>query len=75
MTVADGEMDRFMMAVSCSDSPQYYLPEEITPQMYGRKIRIVGGQLDGYEGCLLATRGVQSEASACRIEGFSRYWH
>lgn len=57
MTVADGEMDRFMMAVSCSDSPQYYLPEEITPQMYGRKIRIVGGQLDGYEGCLLATRG------------------
>jgi len=41
MTVSDLEMDRFMQAVSSSDSPKYYLPEEITPQMCGRKIRIM----------------------------------
>ena len=30
MTVSDLEMDRFIQAVSSSDSPKYYLPEEIT---------------------------------------------
>lgn len=57
MTVSTPEMDRFMHAVGNSDSARYYLPEEITPQMYGRRVRIIGGPLDGYEGCLLTTRG------------------
>ena len=29
--------------------------------MYGRKIRIVGGNLDGYEGMLLTTRGSKTK--------------
>lgn len=57
MTVPDVEMERFILAIGTSESPKYYLPEEITPRMYGRKIRIVGGLLDGYEGCLLTARG------------------
>lgn len=57
MIIADTDMERFIRAVSSSDSPRYYLPEEISPEMYGRKIRIVGGPLDGYEGHLLTTRG------------------
>lgn len=57
MTVPTSEMERFIHAVSSSESPRYYLPEEITPEMYSRKIRIVGGPLDGYEGCLLTMRG------------------
>ena len=57
MTVSDAEMNRFIKAVSASDSHKYYLPEEITPAMYGRKIRIVGGPLDGYEGSLITRRG------------------
>lgn len=57
MTVPEGDMQRFICAVNASDSPSYYLPEEITPAMYGRRIRIVGGPLDGYEGSLLTTRG------------------
>lgn len=57
MTVPTSEMERFIHAVSSSESPRYYLPEEITPDMYSRKIRIVGGPLDGYEGCLLTMRG------------------
>lgn len=57
MTVPTSEMERFIHAISSSGSPRYYLPEEITPEMYSRKIRIVGGPLDGYEGCLLTMRG------------------
>ena len=53
MTVPDDEMERFIIAVSSSNDTKYYLPEEITSQMYGRKIRIVGGPLDGYEGNLI----------------------
>lgn len=57
MTVSDAEMERFIHAVSVSALPKYYLPEEITPEMHNRPIRIVGGPLDGYEGTLLTTRG------------------
>lgn len=57
MTVSEAEMERFIRAVSLSDSPKYYLPQEITPDMYGRRICIVGGPFDGYEGTLLTTRG------------------
>lgn len=57
MIVPDSDMDRFIYAVSGMDAPRYYLPAELTPAMYGRKIRIIGGYLDGYEGYLLTTRG------------------
>jgi len=57
MTVPDTDMERFIRAVSATDSPVYYLPEEITPAMYGKKIRIMGGPLNGYEGNLITTRG------------------
>ena len=57
MTVPDAEMERFIRAVHASALPKYYLPEEITTEMYNRPIRIVGGLLDGYEGMLLTTRG------------------
>lgn len=57
MTVGDAEMERFIRAVRSDSSPRYYLPGELTPSMYGRRVRIVGGPLDGYEGSLLAVRG------------------
>ena len=57
MTVPEAEMARFIQAVSATESPKYFLPEEITPDMKSRPIRIVGGILDGYEGTLLTTRG------------------
>lgn len=57
MTVPDKEMDMFIAAVNSSSAPRYYLPQEITPEMYGRKIRIIGGPLDGYEGNLITARG------------------
>lgn len=70
MTVSDDEMERFILAVSSSNAPQYYLPEEITPQMYGRKIRIVGGPLNGYEGSLVTTRGSKTKRLLIALQDF-----
>lgn len=57
MVVPDGDMERFINAVNSTENHRYYLPGEITPNMYRHKIRIVGGALNGYEGMLLTTRG------------------
>lgn len=70
MKVSDNEMERFIIAVSSSNDTQYYLPEEITPQMYGRKIRIVGGPLDGYEGNLITTRGSKVKRLMITLQDF-----
>lgn len=70
MTVPDTDMERFMLAVNASDSPKYYLPEEITPAMCGRRIRIVGGTLDGYEGRLLTIRGSKVRRLLVELPGF-----
>ena len=70
MTVSDLEMNRFIQAVSSSDSPQYYLPEVITPQMCGRKIQIIGGSLNGYEGCLLKIRGSKRKRLLVELKGY-----
>ena len=57
MVVPEVEMNRFMHAVGSVGNPRYYLPSEITSDMCKRRIRIVGGNLDGYEGRLLSVRG------------------
>lgn len=57
MTVRAADMQRFIHAVGLSSSPQYYRPDEVTPSMRNRRIRIIGGNLDGYEGSLITTRG------------------
>lgn len=57
MTVRAADMQRFIHAVVLSSSPQYYRPDEVTPAMRNRRIRIIGGNLDGYEGSLITTRG------------------
>ena len=62
-------MNRFIRAVRASESPQYYLPEEIIPAMLNRKIRIVGGQLDGYEGTLVSTRGSKVKRLLVELPG------
>jgi hypothetical protein len=69
MTVSDAEMTRFIQAVRSTESPRYYLPEEITPSMLGRAIRMVGGTLDGYEGTLLTTRGSRVKRLLVELPG------
>lgn len=61
MTVRDEEMECFIRAVESSESPRYYRLDEITPDMLRQRIRIVGGQLDGYEGFLLTVRGSKTK--------------
>ena len=43
MTVREADMERFILAVTSSVSSKYYRPEEITPAMRNRRIRIIGG--------------------------------
>ncbi len=69
MIISDTAMERFIRAVNSSESPLYYLPEEVTPAMYGNKIRIVGGQLDGYEGYLLTARGFKVKRLLVELNG------
>lgn len=69
MTVPKAEMERFIQAVRTTDSPKYYLSEEITPQMYGKKIRIIGGNLNGFEGYLLTTRGSKVKRLLVELKG------
>lgn len=57
MTVRTEDMNRFIKAVSAMEHPNFYTPEEIKPSMIGKKVRIVGGPLDGYEGYLQKIQG------------------
>ena len=57
MTVRKEEMNNFIAAVESGGEVRWLRPDEITPDMYGRRIRIVGGNLDGCEGRLLTVRG------------------
>lgn len=59
MTVRPAEMERFIRAVTNTSTPLYYRPGELTPSMYGKTVRIIGGIFDGYEGRLLSVKGMR----------------
>ena len=70
MVVRDEEMDRFIHAVRSSRLPRYFRPEEITPAMCGQYVRIVGGNLDGYEGYLVSIRGSKYKRLLVELPNF-----
>ncbi|MFV0365757.1 MAG: UpxY family transcription antiterminator [Mangrovibacterium sp.] len=70
MTVNTKEMQRFIYAINGSHNQKYYLPEEITPEMCCRKIRVVGGVFDGYEGKLITVRGSKVKRLLVELPGF-----
>ena len=57
MVVPDADMARFIYAVQSSRLPRFFRPEEITQEMCGQYVRIVGSALDGYEGHLITING------------------
>lgn len=57
MTVRDDEMQRFIQAVKSTPNPHIYTPEEITHDMIGKRVRIIGGPLNSYEGRLQKLQG------------------
>ncbi len=67
--IDEDEMQRFIHAVSTSDRPRYYLPGELTPEMYGRHVHIIGGSLDTYEGKLLKLRGSRKKYLIVELQG------
>lgn len=69
MVVPEAEMEHFIHAVRSTETPKYYLPEEITPAMLNRRIRIVGGLLDGYEGTLVTARGSKVKRLMIELPG------
>lgn len=69
MTVPDTDMDRFIYAVSNAEFPKYYRPEEVTPEMYRRRIRIIGGLFNGYEGGLVTVRGSKVKRLLVELKG------
>ena len=71
MVVADTDMERFIRAVDATESPGITCRKKLPPVMYGRKIRIEGGPLNGYEGRLLTTRGSKVKRLLVELEGIS----
>lgn len=69
MIVRTKEMDRFIKAIKSVDKPVYYTIEEITPKMFGRRVRIIGGPLDGCEGSLLTIRGSKVKRLIVELPG------
>ena len=57
MVVSDEAMRSFITAVSSSPSVRYYLPGEIDENLKGRRVKIIGGPLNGMSGTLLSVRG------------------
>lgn len=69
MVVRDEDMDMFIRAVQSTDEPRYYTPDEITPEMIGKKVRINGGLFGGFEGNLLSIRGSGKKRLIVSIPG------
>ena len=61
MTVRETEMERFKKAVEATVNHYYYTPKEVMSDMIGKRVRIVGGPLDGYEGNLQKMQGSRSK--------------
>ena len=70
MTVREKDMERFIYAIESSESPRYYRLDEITPDMCRNRIRIIGGNLNGYEGNLISIRGSKVKRLLVELPGF-----
>lgn len=59
MTVPEEEMEHFIRFIETAKEVKYYHLDEVSPALYGKRIRIVDGELDGTVGRLLAKRGTR----------------
>lgn len=70
MTVPDKEMYAFIAAVTTLPSTKYYTIDEITPAMYGKRVRLVcDGPLNGHEGTLLKIKGARKKRLILELPG------
>ena len=61
MSVQAKDFEKFRDAVKLTDNVEYYSYEEVSPRIYGKQIRIIGGHLNGFEGRLMSKRGSKSK--------------
>lgn len=57
MSVRHKDFEKFRAAVEQTDNVEYYSYDNVSPQLYGKQIRIIGGSLNGFEGRLMSKRG------------------
>lgn len=69
VTVRNDDMNRFIGATRCDSPYKYYTPEEVSPALYGRKIKIVGGSLNGFTGRLMTKRGSKVKRLIVELDG------
>lgn len=61
MTIKEDEMTRFITAVENAEAVDFFTPENITPNMIGKKVRIAEGPLCGCEVPLLKVQGARKK--------------
>lgn len=69
ITIEEEEMQRFIHAVRTSEQTKYYLPGELTPNMYGNQVHIIGGPLNNFDGKLLKLRGSKKKYLIVELDG------
>ena len=57
LRVRHKEFEKFREAVEQTDNVEYFSYDEVSPRIYGKQIRIIGGRLNGFEGRLMSKKG------------------
>ena len=61
MRVRHKDFEAFRNAVEGTENVEYYSYDEVSPLLYGKQIRIIGGRLNGVTGRLMSKRGSKSK--------------
>ena len=70
MTVPVNDMERFIIAITYTKTPKFYAPDEITPNMYGARVKLVcDGAVNGIEGKLLKIKGSAKKRFLIELPG------
>ena len=69
IVVPKKEMDDFISVNQNSDSPGFISPDSIPADVRNRKIRVVGGPLDGVQGMLKTVRGSKFKTLYVELPG------
>ena len=67
--IPNKEMDDFIRVNQNSDSPEFISPDSIPSDVRNRKIRVVGGPLDGVQGMLKTVRGSKFKTLYVELPG------
>ena len=61
MRVRHQDFEAFRNAVEGTENVEYYSYDEVSPRLYGKQIRIIGGRLNGLQGRLMNKRGSKTK--------------